>query len=90
MCESMRRVCMCGYVCGWFEARGIDLQLDVSAVEQLPGIAHQTDTEKRRQWFRSQVRKSARLNASTVGLEDTLKDLGLWDQLCLEYKITRK
>jgi hypothetical protein len=73
-----------GYVAGWFEARGIELELDTASVEQLSGISHMTDAEKRRRWFRSQVRKGAQLNARVVGLQETLQDLGLWEQVCYE------
>ncbi len=74
-----------GYVRGWYRGRGIDLQLETLSVAQLRGSAHQSDAEKRRKWFRSQVRRAAQLNARFVGLEETLKDLGLWEDVCKQF-----
>jgi hypothetical protein len=73
-----------GYVAGFYAARGIDVAIELQLLDQLPSVSHQTDTEKRRKWFRSQVRRGAQLNAQFVGLEGTLKDLGLWEQVCKE------
>ncbi len=74
-----------GYVAGWFVGRGIEISTDGARVDQLPGISHQSDTEKRRRWLRTQVRPSVELQVNGIGLEETLKDLGLWEQVCKQY-----